>query len=400
MSTKKLHDDYGQVVRVNPNTLSFITAQSWKDIHGYLSGKRQLPKPHFIRPVKNGQSQSLGAIIDEAEHARVRGLLSPAFSERAMREQESLIMGYIDLLIQRLRAHIHGGEVDLVRWYNFTTFDIVGDLSLGQSFGSLESGDYHSWISNIFWGVKKVNTLAVVAAFPILEIVMSLAVRLYPKALEGQRVHKEYTKVALQKRLATKTEKKDFISYILRPENERGLTVDEIHANAPLLLLAGSETLATALSGATYYLLTKKPALEKVCKEVRGAFQNEGDITFTSVARLPYLNAVIEEILRLYPPVPSSQRRVTLPEGNVIDGHFVPGNVSPNRHRLTDNKADHATQTKVGVSGLAAYLSKDNFRDPEDFIPERWLGDQVYADDQRGACQPFAFGPRNCIGKR
>ena len=56
-------------------------------------------------------------------------------------------------------------------------------------------------------------------------------------------------------------------------------------------------------------------------------------------------------------------------------------------------------QTKVGVSGVAAYLSKDNFRDPESFIPERWLDDPAYVSDRREACQPFSYGPRNCIGK-
>ena len=95
-----------------------------------------------------------------------------------------------------------------------------------------------------------------------------------------------------------------------------------------LLLSAGSETSATALSGATYYLLTNKAALDKVYNEVRSAFQSESEITFTSVIRQRYLNAVIEESFRLYPPVPSTPARSTLPKGNIIDGHFVPGNVS------------------------------------------------------------------------
>ena len=327
MSTKKLHNKYGPVVRVNPNTLSFITAQAWKDIHGYQSGRRQLRKDH-VSHAERSFTQSVTAIIDDADHARVRGLLSPAFSERSLREQEPLIMGYVDLLIQRLKTQT--AAVDLVRWFNFTTFDITGDLSLGQSFGSLETGEYHLWISNIFWGIKKLNTLLIITAYPILEAFLSCFVMLYPRALEGRKVHKEYSAVAMQKRLAMKTDKKDFMSYILRSENEKGegLTVDELNANIELLLLAGSETSSTAISGAIYYLLTTPAALKKVCHEIRSTFRTEDDITFTSVSQLPYLNAVIEETLRIYSPVPSSQRRFTLPEGNVIDGHYVPGNVS------------------------------------------------------------------------
>ena len=324
-TTKKFHDEYGHVVRINPNTLSFNTAQAWKDIYCLRPGKVQMPKYAIL--AQNGFVPPLTSITNDAEHARVRALISPAFSERAVREQESLVMKFVDLLIQRLKVQVGGstgGEVDLVRWYNFATFDIVGDLSLGQSFDSLNTGKYHVWISNIFGGLKKMIWVQIVQAYPMLEAIMLCMVRLFPSALEGQRVHKEYTRVAVQKRLATKTEKKDFVSFF-----SRGLTDEELAVNVGLFLLAGSETSATILSAATYYLLTHKAALNKICKEVRSAFHAEDEINFTSVKQLSYLNAVIEESLRMFPAVPSTQPRFSFPAGTVIDGHFVPGNVSP-----------------------------------------------------------------------
>ena len=199
-SSKRIHEEYGHVVRINPNTLSFITAQSWKDIYGQRPGRIQLPK--IAISAEKGFTPHLLAIIDDTQHARVRGLFSPAFSERAMREQESLIMNYVHLLIHRLKSETRGstgGEVNLVQWYNFTTFDIIGDLSLGQPFGSLESGRCHIWISNIFKRLKYLNWLMIVKAYPILNAILSCLIRLYPKALEGRRVHREYSKVALQK---------------------------------------------------------------------------------------------------------------------------------------------------------------------------------------------------------
>ena len=330
MVTKRLHDQYGHVVRINPEQLSFNTAQSWKDIYGHHPGRIQLPKNRDGLK-DNEQRPSIIATIDDASHARIRGLLAPAFSERAMRQQESLITEYIDRLIQRLKAQIQGpmrGEVDLVRWYNFTTFDIIGDLALGQPFGSLESGEYHFWVSNLFRGIKTVVIRGIGEAYPIIGALISCAFRLLPKAGKARRMHREYSKLAMEKRFATETEKKDFMSYILRQKDEKGISKEEIIVNAGLLIVAGSETTATLLSGATYFLLTNTAALDRVCKEVRSAFQNEGDITFTTVTRLPYLHAVLEESLRLYPPVPITQPRRTLPDGNVIDGHFVPGKVS------------------------------------------------------------------------
>jgi cytochrome P450 len=48
----------------------------------------------------------------------------------------------------------------------------------------------------------------------------------------------------------------------------------------------------------------------------------------------------------------------------------------------------------------AAYRSGRNFRDPDAYIPERWLGDPQFATDERDVFHPFSYGHRNCIGKR
>ena len=365
-----MHDRYGPVVRIMPNTLSFITAQSWKDIY-YRPGKPQLPKDLMI--LEKGVTAALNTIKEDKEHARVRALLSPAFSERAMREQEPLISGYIDLLIQRLKDQIPRGEVNLVQWYNFTTFDIIGDLALGKPFGSLKSGETHFWISNILQGFRHLSKLIVINAYPISEAMLSCAMWLAPKVSEGFRVHREYSRVAMKERLARKAEKKDFMSYYIK-----GLTFEDLNENAGLLILAGSETSSTVLSGATYYMLKNKTALKKVCDEVRTTFQEESSINFLSVARLPYLNAVIEESMRMYPAVPSTQRRWTLPEGNVIDGHFVPANVS---HALTSyhlaerakaNQAfpsDQGRNQRVGSLSITAQLPR-----PRAFHPRTLAG--------------------------
>lgn len=93
------------------------------------------------------------------------------------------------------------------------------------------------------------------------------------------------------------------------------------------MIIAGSETSATALSGVTYYLCKNDTALQKLASEVRSAFITDADINFDSTSRLTYLNAVIEEVLRLYPPVPSALQRLPPPGGETVDGYFVPEGV-------------------------------------------------------------------------
>ena len=72
---------------------------------------------------------------NDADHARMRRLLGHAFSGKALREQEPLIQSYVHNLISGLHRHTQDrnkGKVDLADWYNWTTFDVVGDLSFGR----------------------------------------------------------------------------------------------------------------------------------------------------------------------------------------------------------------------------------------------------------------------------
>ena len=103
---------------------------------------------------------------------------------------------------------------------------------------------------------------------------------------------------------------------------------EEIGALSETLLIAGSETTATLLCGVTFYLLTNPDSLQKLTDEIRNSFSSAADITLRSLTKLPYLQACLDEALRLYPPVPSTLPRLVRPEGDVVNGKFIPGGVS------------------------------------------------------------------------
>jgi cytochrome P450 len=105
------------------------------------------------------------------------------------------------------------------------------------------------------------------------------------------------------------------------------MTRDETNLTAAVILIAGSETSATVLCGAAYNLARNPDVQKKAQAEVRSAFKSHEDITLLSLARLPYLAAVIEESLRCFPAVPGTFPRRTGPDGDFIAGHFVPADV-------------------------------------------------------------------------
>ena len=117
-------------------------------------------------------------------------------------------------------------------------------------------------------------------------------------------------------------------------------------------------------------------------EELRSAFKDEDSITVETLAALPYLNACIEEGLRMYPPVPTGLPRKTPEGGALIGDHWIPEGIT------------------TAVTQFAAYRSEDNWYQPYKFLPERWLGkDERFANDDHTCFQPFLTGPRNCIGR-
>ena len=117
-------------------------------------------------------------------------------------------------------------------------------------------------------------------------------------------------------------------SMLRNHDTKDGLTHEEIVANANVLIIAGSKTTATLLCGITYWLLKTPDALEKVTTEVRSTMNSETDVTASLVAaKLPYLQACIDEAFRMYPPVPTGLTRMTI-EQTLISGYEIPSGVS------------------------------------------------------------------------
>ncbi|KAJ6002943.1 hypothetical protein N7451_005490 [Penicillium sp. IBT 35674x] len=379
----RLHERYGPVVRVAPNELSFVTnGEAWKPIYGSRPGHGQKPKDALFYQETIDNFPSIISSND-ADHTRFRRSLSHAFSDSSLRGQEPIIKGYVDLLIQRLHETINRGRisVDVVSWYNFTTFDIIGDLAFGEPFNCLQNSNYHPWVSMIFAGIKAGAIISLVRRVPYLEPLKRLFT---PKKLMHARLdHQRLTKEKVQIRMGKSNDRPDFFANILKQKDpSKTFSEGELYSNADLLIIAGSETTATLLSGATYLLLRNPRAFAKLKEEVRGAFNSDADVTLDACNQLAYLQACLNEALRMYPPVPVGLPRIIDAQGDTIDGHFVPGG------------------TTVSVSHMATYYSEENFKDAKHFIPERHLDDHRFASDNKNALQPFSFGPRNCIGRK
>ena len=271
-------------------------------------------------------------------------------------------------------------KLDLVDWYNWYTFDVICDLSFSRSFDCLRDKTYHPWVAYLLRILQGVVYLSVSQRFPPLDRLLMFMV---PKRnLRIMRDHKKKSAELVDQRIDSEMDRMDFHYYILKHNDEKGMTRHEIHENAATLIAAGGETSSVLLAGATYLLLSNPAVYQKVTEEVRGTFQSKADINVAEIAKLPYFEAVLKESFRMYPPSVFGQPRRTYSAGESVAGYWIPQN------------------TGIQLNQYAASYSASNFTDPGSFVPERWLGEERYKDDRLEGVQPFSIGVRNCIGKQ
>ncbi len=260
-----LHAKYGPVVRISPDELSFVEEQAWRDIYAHPNYLAKWPKFAFALAKPDTPADIIQST--HPDHARIRRQFSHAFSEKALKEQEDLITSYVDLLMARLTdAAADGTVIDIVKWYNFTTFDIISDLAFGESFHSLKTGAYHPWVSSIFKNIRTFSVIQSFATYPGAKIIIGLLASADMR--QSRKIHLNYSRTTVLKRLSKGTleERKDFISYALKhkDEDEQGVSEGEIIRTASTFIMAGSETTATLLSGVTYLLSLNADARRKV----------------------------------------------------------------------------------------------------------------------------------------
>ncbi|KAI1840690.1 hypothetical protein JX266_013097 [Neoarthrinium moseri] len=368
----KLHQEYGDVVRIGPNWLSFATPQAYQDIYGRPSQGKKL----FLKFAEFERPGDISTTRDPDLHSLQKRALSKGFSAAALRDQEVIVQQYADLLVRQLGSLGKGGKVatNIGEALNWFTFDVIGDLAFGEPFHALLNGSNHM-ISLITDALRYSGVIFLRRQRPYVGPL--IARLLFPRHLE--ETHLEYQKLADEKSakriVRGDLDRQDFFSHLIR---DHRITKEELMATAWTLIMAGSETTATALTATIFYLLRTEGVLQKLRDEVCTKFDSSDQINDGSTKGLEYLSAVIEEGLRLFPPLALGLPRES--PGAVIDGHYVPPGVC--------------------VSAENFSLSYDSrfWIEPQSFKPERWIGAGIEGDN-KAAHVPFSEGPRSCIGK-
>ncbi|KAK6593103.1 benzoate 4-monooxygenase cytochrome p450 [Botrytis cinerea] len=349
------HKKYGDIVRIAPNELSFASVESWKAIYGHPTrGNEIAPKGPFYEVFAAGfNSKCVGSERNPEKHALMRKMLNPAFSQRGLLEQEEIISGTIDKFVRVLGEKAGPGTkgLNMTKWYEMNSFDILGEMAFGESFHSIPHfwADVvleHLYIITLLDNLRRIGWLA------------KLAGLLIPASLVTKNQNSNYSRQQVEKRLGIQKSRNDFVSLLVDKVRAGEVSKEEMTAHVSTITIAGGETVATTLSGLTCFLAQNPDKLERLTKEIRAAFKTFEEINAVKSQQIPYLQAVINEGLRLF-PLPLVVRQ----ESRLVLRYMT--NTFP--------------RESLGIQ--AGALVGPNSKDIKD------------------ASRPFLLGPRDCLGR-
>ncbi|EIM81015.1 cytochrome P450 [Stereum hirsutum FP-91666 SS1] len=368
----KLHDKYGDVVRIGPNELSICSLDAVEVI---LGSKGKLSKgPWYDAMWADKVGRSVHALKDIDAHAQRRRYWDKAMTGPAVKNYLVFLEECVDHLCRRLREDYKKASVqNLSRIMDHLVFDVIGEVTCARSFGMIENGEDHTYIHFMEKGFRAICVLAEIPwVLPILTLL---------PVVKEQAAIEAFLNNAMMDRYKRGSTRPDFFSYLIQENGQLqpGMTMKDLDADIRVAIMAGAGTSATILTFIFEFLSQHPEWARRLREEVDARYRGDGDFDLDDT---PVLDAIMNETLRVRPTVPARSQRVVPTGGIFISGHYIPGG------------------TLVGIPPPVIMRDPRNFSPhPTTWRPERWLHPEKEQTFRRSAFIPFSYGPFNCSGK-
>ncbi|KAK2734555.1 hypothetical protein FQN55_002597 [Onygenales sp. PD_40] len=367
----KLHEKYGPICRTGPGNLSVNVPEAVQAFLGSDSKCSKTPWYEQSLPLVN-----LHTMRDKKVHEKRRKVFSKAFSPASLRIYEPRVSEHTEILIQQL-AKMDGKPFDATRWCKFWAFDVMGELSFGESFKMLTE-EANRWVPDLLEaGMANVGKFTPIPwATPIVHRI--------PFLFKGPKTFLEFVGSKVADRAKKPSEKPDVLQYLLE-DYEKTEKKDKdyqlLRGDTRLTIVGGSDTTAATLTYVLYHLARDPTQVAKLRAELEPLLEGgKKTLDPKDVSSAKHLDAVLHEVMRMHPVIPSGYPRLTPPEGMTVNGTYIPGG------------------TTVVIPLWALGRSEDAYVRANEFIPERWYS-QPELIKNRHCFATFSLGPYSCIGR-
>ena len=401
------------VLRPNAHMLDFRRIREYGKIVGYHDGDTaclvvadpEMLKEMLVRNLTSFQDIRRTPAFDHQvyrkwltqlcgdEWRQTRSIITPTFSSGKLKSMFPLIIAAIDTMIERIDASSKT-SFDIKDLFARASMDIIGRCAFAVETSKNDEFFHHA--RNVFkfkfWKMiiarfspdflKRRLTLAPVEHTIFLaELAQSILNMRRSMMRQGQQVNHYSDFMQLMIDASLQEPNGDNTSSKSSECETKRLTDEEIVSNSVLFLLAGFETTASAMTYIAYCLACFPEIQDKCIQEI----DSIGELTYDNSSQLFYLEAVINESLRMYPPVTRVDRQVSDKKGFTFDCHL--GSVHmPHKSLLI-------------VPIYAIHHMEEYWPEPEKFDPQRFM------PENKDKIVPYSFlpfvtGPRNCLGIR
>ncbi len=312
-------------------------------------------------------------LADGAPWRWQRRTTAPVFAPNYVRALGQTMTTATDQISRKIARKAASGPVNLYDDMTEVTFDIIANVTFSGDEG-LDGKAMHQLINDYTYSVGKLSLMDLLAVPEWVPRPSHLLNRRTIKALHRQAERA----IDLRRELGNANRPDDLLDLLLRtedPKTGRRMTTKELRDNLLTFVIAGHETSALALSWA-FYLLGFDPERQAKARAEAQAVLGTRTATANDVENLPYIRAIIDEALRLYPPA-SLVGRAILRDDVLGDTKVFAGEA-------------------IMIPIFALHRHRDLWDAPDDFVPERWL--QTKWSERRYSYLPFGDGPRVCIG--
>ncbi|PIL27720.1 cytochrome P450 [Ganoderma sinense ZZ0214-1] len=421
----KLHEQYGAFVRIAPNHLSISDPDALQIVYGHGTGTLKSTFYDAFVSIQRGLFNTRSRV----QHARKRKIVSNIFAQKNVLEFEPHVREHLGTLFQQWdklceggvkglsgaegEGGWHGSEgrvwYDCLPWYNYLAFDIIGDLAFGAPFGMLTACKDSAPVAVSFqaamasYGSAASSKEIQIEHFPAVQVLNDrgeysasmgvlpphwrpLAKRIPWFAKGNQAVQRlaGIAVAAVAQRLGGSSDRVDLLAKLQEGRDDNGdpMGREELTAEALTQLIAGSDTTSNSSCAITYWLARNQAAQRKLQAELDAALGSDDDpiAVFEQVKRLPYLEAVINEALRIHSTSGIGLPRLVPEGGLTVCGHFFPEG------------------TVLSVPTYTIHRDREVWgEDVDAFRPERWF--ERDKNLVQKTFNPFSFGPRSCVGR-
>ncbi|KAJ4364135.1 hypothetical protein N0V83_009590 [Neocucurbitaria cava] len=403
-SINSLHLKHGPVVRLGPNEIHFNSLSALRTIYGAGSG---FERTNFYRPFDAYGRRNLFTFASVADHARRKRLLAHVYSKSAILKGHTAdivkdkIRDFLDLVQKTPQSE----GVEIFAALHYYSIDVITTFLYGTLGGTtaLQGNEVHRGLLGDIMDPARRRLAWFAVHLPSLtkylytrtglseRLTQPLLPMRKPSTYTGIRAHAlqamhDYRDASPD----TRSKAQDsIIARLWKVKQDDGLDDLDIASECADHLLAGIDTTSDTLMFLIWCLSLPHNAhiqsrLIEECRSLPATAFSNGVVDLEVADRLPYLDAVIKETLRLFAPLPASEPRSS-PVETVIDGYTIPRG------------------TVCSMAPFSLHRNEEVFPDPLKWNPDRWLmGEDGEESGRMGEMKKwswaFSSGARMCIG--